>query len=247
MNWFVSVLLLNLCLGILNSTYAGILAGQTRLLFMQGQREVSLMLANINDYPIVLQTWVDQGENNPDRMDLPFMVLPPLSKMSAQAIQSIRVIYNEQALASDRESVFWLNLYEIPMIKADKNIRDHLNLAMNTQLKIFYRPKQLQHIDVAMLAKQLHFYIRREQGKWRLICDNPTAYHASLINIEVKNHQQRFLVATDIDMMSYPKSQRKYILEGHLPTTGDYQLSFSLIDDQGQQQQFQQNISLLSP
>ncbi|HEX7991187.1 MAG TPA: fimbria/pilus periplasmic chaperone, partial [Stenotrophomonas sp.] len=43
---------------------AGVTAERTRVIFPQGQREVSLVLANQNDYPVMVQTWVDDGDPN---------------------------------------------------------------------------------------------------------------------------------------------------------------------------------------
>lgn len=238
-----SLLVILLSLGLSMTTHAGILASQTRVLFAQGQRENSLMLVNINDYPVVLQTWVDQGEANPDRTDLPFIVFPPISRMAPHAMQSILIIYNNQALAHDRESVFWLNLYEIPAIKSEKvATKDHLSMAMNTQLKIFYRPKSLKKYDVAEMAKQLRFSLQIEGDRWRLICHNPTAYHASLVNIGLQYQQQSLAVQGEMDMMSAAKSTRQYHLVGTLAPAKQYQLRFDLIDDHGQLHHFEQVI-----
>lgn len=232
-----------LSLGLSMTADAGILASQTRVLFVEGQREKSLMLVNINDYPVVLQTWVDQGEANPDRTDLPFIVLPPISRMAPHALQSIRIIYNDQAIAQDRESVFWLNLYEIPAVKSEKIATTHyLSMAMNTQLKIFYRPKNLKNYDVLALAKQLHFSLQIEGDTWRLICNNPTAYYASLVNISLQHQQQHLAVHAEMDMMSAAKSIRQYHFDGVLPRERQYQLRFDLIDDHGQQHHFEQVI-----
>lgn len=243
-----ALLVLLLSFSMVITTHAGILAGQTRLLFEQGQRENSLMLANINDYPIVLQTWVDQGEANPDHVDQPFIVLPPISKMPAHALQSIRVIYNEQRLPTDRESVFWLNLYEIPAVKSgEMAAQHHLSMSMNTQMKIFFRPKKLKKINVVELAQQLSFSLQMDGETWHLICHNPTAYHASLVNIHLKHQQQLRRVHTEMDMMSDPKSTRQFVLDGVLPSAEHYQLSFSLIDDHGQRQQFEKSIGWRSP
>ena len=42
---------------------AGVMASRTRVIYEQGQTERSLMLANINPYPVVVQTWVNDGED----------------------------------------------------------------------------------------------------------------------------------------------------------------------------------------
>ncbi|MBF4190349.1 molecular chaperone, partial [Serratia ureilytica] len=43
---------------------AGIIASATRVIFREGDTEKTLMLLNTNGYPIVAQTWVDNGDVN---------------------------------------------------------------------------------------------------------------------------------------------------------------------------------------
>ncbi|ECD2798445.1 hypothetical protein EXB32_13050 [Salmonella enterica subsp. enterica serovar Stanley] len=46
----------------------------------------------------------------------PFMITPPLAKISAKGEQLLRVILMDaKHLPLDRESVFWLNVQEIPL------------------------------------------------------------------------------------------------------------------------------------
>ncbi|WP_016678677.1 fimbria/pilus periplasmic chaperone, partial [Yersinia pestis] len=40
---------------------AGLIAGSTRIIYQPELRERTLMLANTNDYPVVVQTWIDNG------------------------------------------------------------------------------------------------------------------------------------------------------------------------------------------
>ncbi|MCU4413024.1 molecular chaperone [Acinetobacter sp. WU_MDCI_Axc73] len=229
------------------SANAGILAAKTRVVFEEGQRERSIMLANVNDYPVILQAWVDQGEGSPDHSEVPFITLPPVSKMAAKGIQSLRMVYNGQILPSDRETVYWLNLYEIPAVHQPDQDDAYLSLAMNTQMKIFYRPKQLKTFKLADIANQLHFSLHKNDEKWVLECQNPTPYHVSIINIQLSDQTQSIQSNTEIDMMSYPQSQRQYDMNGTLSSVSQYQLSFSLIDDLGNQHEFKKEISFTQP
>jgi len=152
-----------------------------------------------------------------------------------------------QILPKDRESVYWLNLYEIPAIPQPDQLDAYISLAMNTQLKIFYRPKSLKKFELSDIAKQLNFSVQVEQDHWKLICDNPTAYHASMVNIQLSYQKQMIETNAETDMMSYPKSQRQYQFNGTLPKADQYQLNFSLIDDFGNQHDFEKNISFIQP
>lgn len=84
---------------------AGIMANMTRVIYHQGDKERSVLLANTNSYPVIVQNWVDHGEANP-QTETPFVVLAPIFHLPAQKIQAIRIIYNGDHLPADRESVF---------------------------------------------------------------------------------------------------------------------------------------------
>jgi P pilus assembly chaperone PapD len=71
------------------------------------------------------------------------MILPPVQRIEPDGRTMIRVqqVADASSLPNDRESVFWLNLREIPP-KSDKpNV---LMLAMQTRMKVFWRPKGIK-------------------------------------------------------------------------------------------------------
>ena len=222
---------------------AGVLAAKTRIIFNAGEREQSLMLANTNQYSIILQTWIDQGEGSPEATDMPFLVLPPVMKMPSEGVQGIQIVYNGKPLRADRETVFWLNLYEIPMIKQHKDQDSYISLAMNTQLKLFYRPKQMVKMSPEAIADKLEFTIRQENGHAYLECNNETPYHASLINLRLTQAEHSIAVQSEMDMMSYPYAKKRYVLDGTLSAQTGYILQFDLLDDQGNAQPFQKNLA----
>lgn len=45
-----------------SAAVAGMLASSTRVIFQEGQARKTLLLANTNDYPVLVQVWVDDGE-----------------------------------------------------------------------------------------------------------------------------------------------------------------------------------------
>ncbi|KAB0741412.1 molecular chaperone, partial [Pseudomonas aeruginosa] len=60
-------LLAMLCLA--PTSEAGVTAERTRLVFVEGQREASLLLVNQNPYPVLVQAWVDDGALALDHLD----------------------------------------------------------------------------------------------------------------------------------------------------------------------------------
>ncbi|UTN74283.1 molecular chaperone [Pseudomonas aeruginosa] len=107
-------LLAMLCLA--PTSEAGVTAERTRLVFVEGQREASLLLVNQNPYPVLVQAWVDDGalDGEPDTALAPFLPLPPVFRLEPGRQRSLRLLATGQAQAQDRESLYWLNIYEIP-------------------------------------------------------------------------------------------------------------------------------------
>lgn len=222
---------------------AGVLAAKTRVVFNDGEHEQSLMLANTNDYPVILQTWVDQGEGNPDINNMPFLILPPFVKLASKDIHGLRILYNGNALPLDRESVFWLNLYEIPMVKRNNDQAAYMNLAMNTQLKLFYRPKQIARMQPEAIVKKVYFKIVEEDGKNFIECENSTPYHASMINLTIESSTQIIPIQSEMDMMCYPYTTRRYGMNAHLKKDVSYTLKFDFLDDIGNALHFEKSLS----
>lgn len=80
-------------------------------------------------------------------------------------------------LPKDRESLFWLNVQEIPPVATNEE-SNVLAVALNTQVKLIYRPK--------ILAE------KREDAEKGLtysgsILKNPTPYYFALTQVSVNN------------------------------------------------------------
>ncbi|MDF3845716.1 molecular chaperone [Pseudomonas citronellolis] len=232
MNAITSLFLIALLAAGLPAAQAGVLAGGTRVIYDEGLRERSLMLANTNPYPVVVQTWVDGGGGAPESAQAPFIVLPAVFRMQPGGLQGLRIIHIGEALPRDRESVFWLNLYEIPPLAGRKEPDPaRVELAMNTQLKLFYRPAKLP-LPPGQVAGKLTFDLRREGDAWFLVCRNPTPYHASFTTLGLSGDGRTLAAQQQMDMMTPPFSEKRYQLEeGALPNGA--RVSFRLVDDTG--------------
>ncbi len=226
---------------------AGILAEKTRIIFDNGQSSKNIMLANTNEYPVMLQTWVDKGEGNPDATNIPFVALPPVVKIQPNGLQSIKIVSDSSQFPREKESVYWLNLYEIPAIRrtSKQNETHYMSLSMNTQIKIFYRPKGLKPLDVSTLANELKFSLKKKNGQIMLECINPTPYHASLINLRLLYEKNNLNINGGLDLMCYAKSQKEYYVSEDLPANYNYILNYVLVDDSGNYQEFNRALKSL--
>lgn len=212
--------------------YAGIMPAATRMVYTEGQREKTLMLANTNAYPVIIQSWIDDGAGHPDFEQAPFVILPAVFRLEPGERQGLRIIYNQDPLPTDRESVFWINLYEIPPLEGKKSQDARLTLAMNTQLKLFWRPKALATSLEESIAK-LNFRLRQENGGWGIECDNPSPLNVSFTSITLLNGGQEKGVKAQMDMMTKAYSRRIYPLEAFAnPPTGQ-KIRFRYLNDDG--------------
>lgn len=224
---------LSCCVSISNVVHAGILAASTRVVYDQEKPEQSLVLVNTNEYPVLTQLWVDDGTSNLDFKETPFVVLPPVFKLSPAEIKGIRIIYNGKKLPQDRESLFWLNLYEIPSLKKSQMSNEYVNLAMNTQLKVFFRPQHLKKYDIDVTQNKIIYDII-QNDHYQLRVSNPTPYHLNYSNITIF-HDNKFTVL-DLNQKNTVKPFSKEIYD--IPLSGlskknELKIHFILIDDQG--------------
>ena len=217
----------------ISSATAGVMASSTRVIYPAGEREKSLMLVNTNGYPVIVQSWIDDGTGNPDTAKAPFVVIPPVFRLAPQGIQGVRLLFDQTPMPQDRESVFWLNLYEIPPVKGVAADARRVTLAMNTQMKIFYRPKTLTMLLEEALPK-LVFRLRHDKERWWVECENPTPLHISLIAISVQEGAVERRIEQQMDMMVAPFSKKNYVVIGALGSTRKHQLHLRYLDDAGE-------------
>ncbi|WP_405055544.1 fimbrial biogenesis chaperone [Kosakonia oryzae] len=193
------------------ATLAGVMPAVTRVIYPPNAREKTLMLVNTNAWPVIVQTWADNGEGSPDNSAAPFVILPPVFRLAPGSTQGLRIIYNHDPLPTDRESVFWLNVYEVPPDSADLE-KSYLKLAMNTQLKIFYRPQTLTLTPEEAIGKLTFRLYAEGENSW-LEFNNPTPLGISFTTISVTGRSGQTKAYQQDDMMIKPFSQRRYLLE----------------------------------
>ena len=161
-------------------------AEKTRVVFNSGSIAESLSLVNSEKEPVVVQVWTDNGDPtvSPDQVHTPVVINPPVFKMKPGEIRNIRLLLvSAGSLPQDRESVYWLNIYQIPpntetQHKGEKKIV----LPLKIRMKVFVRPEkigELQEND----AQKLQFSIDHEPGNKTLLIQNPTPWHLTLSSL----------------------------------------------------------------
>lgn len=215
---------------------ANIVLGGTRLIYPGGEREVTLPLSNKGATPALVQSWMDDGatDSTPETSSAPFLIMPPITRIEGQASQTLRILYNGTALPNDRESLFWLNVLEIPPVAAQSKDRNNLLLAIQSRIKVFYRPATV-NMPLHEAAQKLTWQWFEEGGKWKLRCRNTSALHISFADIYMSRAGKLFNNKDGIHMV-VPGGQE--IFELHVqtaPVAGlkDGEVKFDYINDYG--------------
>ncbi|HCT1664756.1 TPA: molecular chaperone [Enterobacter hormaechei] len=206
---------------------AGIIASATRVIFHEGEAQQSLMLVNTNPWPVVVQIWVDDGDINrePGSVKTPFVAVPPLFRLEPKGVQGLRIMHNKARMPTDRESAFWLNIYEIPPTGSVATQQQSMVLTMNTQMKIFWRPASLNNPESAWARLTFH----REGSV--LVCHNDSPYFVTFAGINFKAGEKLYPVTQLPDMMVAPFGEKRYAFAANAPFSG--QVQGELIDDNG--------------
>lgn len=180
--WTLAILLM---LGLQWPAYAGITLSGTRVILGEKDREASIPVKNTSTSPYVVQTWIDAGEGN---NKTPLLVTPPLSRLDPGRENILRIMRVAGDLPADRESVFWLNVKEIPERSKDENV---LQIAVRSRIKLFYRPTRLAGKQEDSRA-QLQWVVSPEsEGRGAVLrVANPSAYHVTFTALNINDGQQ---------------------------------------------------------
>lgn len=167
----------------------------TRVIYPAAAREVTLELTNKGDMPVLVQTWLDAGDSRirPGEAVAPFLITPPIARIEAHRGQSLRLAYAGVAagLPQNRESVFWLNVLEVPpSAKSGEAGQNRMQLAFRSRIKLFYRPEGLAG-DVGYAASHLRWQLVKQGEGYALRASNPGLYHVSISNLELQTAQAR--------------------------------------------------------
>ncbi|WP_250666117.1 fimbria/pilus periplasmic chaperone, partial [Escherichia coli] len=109
----------------------------------------------------------------------PFTVIPPVSRLEPAQEKVLRIIHTKGvSLPDDRESVFWLNIKNIPPSASNK-AANSLEIAVKTRIKLFWRPKALE--NVSMKNPWQHKVTLTRNGQ-DFTVNNPTPYYVIISN-----------------------------------------------------------------
>ncbi|MEL5596583.1 fimbria/pilus periplasmic chaperone [Serratia ureilytica] len=188
-NTVISVFALAMMSALSQYASAAISLDRTRLIFPGSEKSVSLTVKNQNpELPYLAQGWLENEQGAKLDNNSPLAVVPPVQRIEPNTESQVKV----QALAAsaafkqlpqDRESLFYFNLREIPP-KSDKpNV---LQIALQTRIKLFYRPAALAEAAAAQQAVPFQEKLTLTKSGDKYTVNNPTPYYVTLIGASAK-------------------------------------------------------------
>ncbi|EMJ5851808.1 fimbria/pilus periplasmic chaperone [Klebsiella aerogenes] len=154
---------------------AAIALDRTRVVVNGGDKSVSLSVSNENkQLPYLAQGWIEDVQGK--KITSPMTVLPPVQRLEPGARSQVRIqtLPAVNTLPQDRETLYYFNLREIPP-RTDKP--NTLQLALQTRIKLFYRPKALV-ADRSVAPWQEKLTLTRSGSGYTV--NNPTPYYITL-------------------------------------------------------------------
>jgi len=205
---------------------ASVVISSTRVVFDGDEPEVTVKLSNEGPYPSLVQAWIDDGnpQASMDDLQVPFSLMPGVFRLDGGKGQSLRLFHSGEAMAQAHESLFWLNVLDIP----PKGSGNRLQLSLRSRIKLFYRPTGLEGKAVDAHQK-LTWRMVRDGGQWRLQADNASPYFVNLAQLEVKQAGETLLAKPS---HVPPFSHARFSLENVQPNV-PAQVRYAFIDDYG--------------
>ncbi|MCS5992143.1 molecular chaperone [Klebsiella variicola subsp. variicola] len=157
----------------------------------QAKKGITFTVTNNTPQPYLLQSrivpWETEStdarlaqDSHAEPSEVPFIVLPPLQRFEPAEVLTLRILLTRHTLPTDRESVFVLSLKAIPGQPSSTEAAQLL-LAMQNNLKLFYRPEGLPEYSTEQFAGQLRF--QHKGAQLRVI--NPTPYYVTFRSLSV--------------------------------------------------------------
>ncbi|ENL7329602.1 fimbria/pilus periplasmic chaperone [Escherichia albertii] len=201
--------------------HAGIVIYGTRIIYPAENKEVMVQLMNQGNRSSLVQAWIDDGDTSlpPEKIQVPFMLTPPVAKAGANSGQQIKIRIMPNRLPTNKESIFYLNILDIPPNSPEDEGKNALKFAMQNRIKLFYRP-----VGVASVNKETFKKLRVNNSSNGLVIKNGSANWVTISDVKansVKVNYETIMIA--------PQESQRVDVKNH--NANSWQLT--IIDDHG--------------
>lgn len=199
--------------------WGGIIIYGTRVIYPAQKKDITVQILNDDSRSSLVQAWIDDGDVSipPEKIKVPFMLTPPVVRVAGGAGQQLKIKILANQLATNRESLFYLNVLDIPPNSAEGESKNRIKFAMQNRVKFIYRPQGISGVD------------KKSFSRLKL---NPTAG-----GIKVKNESANWIVIPSIENSGKINNQTLLLAprsEQLVPVkTSASRYTVTLIDDHG--------------
>ncbi|WP_147194234.1 fimbria/pilus periplasmic chaperone [Pantoea sp. MBD-2R] len=213
-----------------NSVYANVIIHSTRIIYPENEKEIVVSLENKGTKPALVQSWIDDGNTNAKikQMDVPFIILPPVSRIEPSQGQSLRISYTGKSLPADRESVFWFNNLDIPPASENKS-GNEMQMAFRSRIKLFFRPNAIKGTTSNEAVEMLLVTYPDEKRK-KINIQNNSPLYITISSVDILRGEK---TVTSLEgKMIPPFSSESYVTK-EIASGEGYTTVISYINDYG--------------
>ncbi|MDM2996581.1 MULTISPECIES: fimbria/pilus periplasmic chaperone [unclassified Citrobacter] len=196
---------------IIMPAHAGIVIYGTRIIYPAEKKEVLVQLMNQGGRSSLVQSWIDDGDTSlpPEKIQVPFLLTPPVAKVASDSGQQLKIKAMPNMLPGNKESLFFLNVLDIPPNNPESAGKNVLKFAMQNRIKLFYRPKGIAPVNKSTFQKLAikrsgkTFTIRNDAANWITVSE----VKASNIKINNESIMVAPLSSQDVPLKNVNASQ----------------------------------------
>lgn len=203
---------------------ANVVINGTRFIYHEGIDSVPIQLTNNSSSAALVQAWMDNGNPNstPEDSDANFYLSPPVVRIEGKQGQQLKLKKLDLKLPDNIESVFYLNVLDIPKTPDYAKGKNYIQLATQSRIKIFYRPDGL-----TVAPDKAYNDIIYQLNNGHILVKNNSPYYFTIASISPKDKLNKSLI--DAEMIP-PLSSKELPLKGTLPS---HDLVIQYVDDYG--------------
>lgn len=207
-----------------NNAFANVIITGTRVIYPSDAESMTVQLTNNSKTASLVQSWIDSGDENstPENSNAPFYLSPPIVKIDGLQGQQLRIKKIDKPLSNHVETVFYLNVLDIPKKPDSAKGKNIIQLATRSRIKIFYRP-----IELTESPEEVINNVNYQLNNNTLLVKNNSQYHFTVAALTTTSDKKNSLI--DSGMVS-PMSSLEFPLK-HTLKNRDLVLVY--VDDYG--------------
>ncbi|WP_105198196.1 fimbrial biogenesis chaperone [Escherichia albertii] len=158
-------------------SHAALQPDRTRVVFNGNEKASSVKIENKSPGdPYLAYSWIEDEKGN--KTDDYLVALPPIQRINPSAISQVRIVKQlaSAQLPTDRETLFYYNLREIPPAPEKAEDAAQLQIAIQSRIKLFWRPASLRK----KMGDRVELQMKATQQGETLTLQNPTPYFLTI-------------------------------------------------------------------